>query len=275
MLFGGRPSSFPHLSAYLEEQKRRKRTQGGEFPWIGAGMILVIAGLLMGEKIPVLYWSSVGLIAAACGWFLYRFRHELVGANTAQKRRPREAEAVIKLLRMGMNNRRLHRDLGESSSILLDEAARQWCRVDSILKSTIWESDDLPAHYKTIRGQARVAADASMEEILILYRPYLLDSGNRRKVIDIVGEVMENLTKQKVNEPPVQVLEPARRIVESMAELSDRLDRQTAKVAADPLLRGSVGAEVAIRSVLGDLKNLEIAEQELQQSVGQPPNFEG
>jgi hypothetical protein len=168
-------------------------------------------------------------------------------------------------MRAAIRNRRLHRDVGEASIILIDEAARQWGRVQTNLMHPFWNASGLPMHYEAIRDQAGRAADGAMDEILSMLKPMLPLEGEKRPLVDFLGEAIEGLTKKgsKSDEPIPPMFEPTRQLTEKLHAMADELERITSRASVDPGTFAQRGAAPALDNALYEMRALSRAEQEL------------
>lgn len=283
MLFSGRPPQYPHLVTFLDHQRRNpKRGKGQGIPYGAIVSGVIIAALLVGDKIPLVKWLAMAVLIGVAGWFVYQSTQERPNKVDTETRLRREAQESGTLMRAALQHRRLHRDLGEPSLILLDEAGRQWARVQESLSHPFWGSDSLPVHYESVKEQSQRAAESGMNEVLALFRPLMPDAHVRRPVMDYVGEAIEGLAKKPGEAdqtlPPMYGL--ARDLVEQMRTMADELEKITSSAALDPATFQQHGAAPALEGAIHDLRNLRQAEQELQQAINSPPpvdrsRFEG
>lgn len=276
MLFSGRPPQYPNLVAFLDYQ-RRNPTRGPKagLP-IGAIVSCVLfAALLLGDRLPILKWVAMAVLIALAAYFVYQqnpLRSEAgtgKSAEAAESKLRRESAESGSLMRAALNHRRLHRDLGEPTLILLEEAGRQWARVQETLRHPFWSSSGLPVHYESIREQSVRAADSGMGEVLALFRPLLPDAHVRRPVMDFVGEAIEGVLKKPSDAD--QTLPPnydaARKVVERMQMLADELEKVTSSAAIDPSTFQERGAVPALDGAIRDIRSIGAAEQELRENA--------
>ncbi len=271
MLFSGRPPQYPHLVTYLDHLHRNPKRGAKQSVPVGAIVTGVLfAALILGDRLPILKWLAMAVLMAIAGWFVYQYTQGTGQREVdPESRLRREAHEAGELMRAALQHRRLHRDLGEPSLILLDEAGRQWSRVQASLAHPFWGSSGLPVHYESVRDQSARAADSAMDEILGLFRPLLPDAHIRRPVMDYVGEAIEGITKKGPSDetplPPAYGL--ARDLAEQMRTMADELERITASAALDPSTFDQKGARPALDGAIHDLQSLRQAEDELRQGL--------
>lgn len=266
-MLGGRPINYPNLSAFLEFQRRHPSGRNPKKP-LPVGVVIVGAlflGLLLGDQFAWICWISMAILVGLAGWFLYDFsKGSAAPDEAAVSALRRQSLEAGRRMRGALKNRRLHRDVGEPSLVLLDEAARQWGRVSTNLQHPFWNAAQLPMHYEAIRDQAARAADAAMDEVLALYMPLLPNEHERRPFTDVVGEALENFTRKGSSSEPIPpMFEPTRQLAEKLRSLADELERITARAAIDPDTFAKRHAGAALDSAIHEMQSLNRAEQEL------------
>jgi len=269
MLFANRPPQYPHLVTYLDHLRRAPKRDRQSFP-VGAVITVVFfAALIMGDRVPLLKWLAMALLLGLAAWYIYQYSQgRPLQAQEPETKLHREAQESGALMRAALQHNRLHRDLGEPTLILLDEAGRQWSRVEGSLGHPFWGSGALPVHYESVREQSARAAESAMNEILTLFLPLLPDTHVRRPVMDYVGEALETIAKRPKDEQPLPpAYGQARDLVERMRTLADELERITTSAALDPSTFEQKGAKPALDGAIHDLRNIRQAEDELRQGL--------
>lgn len=233
----------------------------------------LFVGLLLGDQFVWIRWISMAILVGLAAWFLFEFsRGSLNSEEPAVNALRQQSLEAGRRMRGALRNRRLHRDVGEPSLVLLDEASRQWGRVSTNLQHPFWNAANLPMHYESIRDQAGRAADQAMDEVLALYMPLLPHENEKRAFTDVVGEAIENFTKKggKSSEPIPPMFEPTRQLTERLRVMADELDRITSRAAVDPDTFSKRHAAAALDSAIHEMQALSRAEQE----IGEPVQIE-
>lgn len=276
MMKGG-PKQFPNLAAYVENATKPNPLNAGIF---FQGVLAVIGATS--------FITGVCLLLAAFGSRSWIFLVQEVfppfglavlcalGVVAAQRLVPRrppptplelEAKDVKLLLRKHLRDRRLHKAGPEAVTRLLEEAARQYLRIQSSLSGNFWRSAELPDPYKALRAKARVAADRVMDEMLVMLRPRLSETAKPQHWKDIVDEVAENLGLKSPDRGFVfpSDLEPAAKLAEGLRSLGNDLEQ--ASIRAITEVESATSAESSLRSCLSELQALNVAESELDDSL--------
>lgn len=180
--------------------------------------------------------------------------------------------------------RKLHKQLDPSMSQLLEAAAYHYSRIVAATSGKFWTSDQLPAHWRSVREQALAAAEQAMEELIMLGSTCMGEpETNRGKAIkeavedlvdfDIVvaiGELRDvaaaDWTKFSHHSPNTKhAFEPARDIAERLKKLADEIESRSEEVIKESGVRIPVESAVSsIDVVLSEMTSVSEAEEELQ-----------
>lgn len=271
-MFGGSGREFPHLVWYLDHvsqgQKSEERSVnplhaiiGGSLGWFTA----VNAGLLLGATYQATDALKVfGIVAGAIVATQWKRPKPL----PPEPRRIQAQEVALKM-RECIDRKRLHRDLDEGSLILLEECARHWARVQNAFSTGFWQNDALPVAYIAAKNHAMAAADQVMQDILILYRPYLPVKVRSREPLDYAQEAAEQFgfgTARRPHNLPV-AFAPARQLADKLSDLATEAEHISESNEILPGERAEIMNSQNIESSLGELRAIRMAEEELRQST--------
>jgi hypothetical protein len=276
MMKGG-PKQFPNLSTYLENATKPRAANAGVvvqaiLAATGSISFLTCASLALGEffahrfDLVALHVVQAVFFAGACA----------LGVVAAQKLIPRrvkptplqlEAREVNSLLKNHLRERRLHKAGPEAVTMLLEEAARQYLRIQASLASNFWRTAELPPQYAALREKARLASDRAMNETVVLLRPRLTEIVKPQHWKDVVDEVAENLGLKAPDRGFVfpGELEPARKLAEGLRGLANEVEQASIRAITD--IPNSNSADATLRSCLSELRALNEAESELDDSL--------
>jgi len=275
MLFEGNARDYPHLRAYLSETEKRRHGARQYPPFLRTPFLPFAVGglaLLLGLAVAVPVASQVflGCALALAGGYA-GFAIWFAARNAKPIGRDLQAETVetARTMHECLERRRLHRDIGEASMRLLEEASFQWVSLSRTLNGAGWSRSDLPEHFQRLREQALGAADAGMAEILELFRPALPSRVQSRPVSDFVEEAIEGFVFRGKRPPDFlpPTYAPARELIDRMRTLADQMETVTGEVEHSLTPEEAVSADAAIERCLATLDEIQRAEQELRQGL--------
>ncbi len=296
-MFAGRPRSskrFPNLADFLRRlvERRFSRIQRVS-NMVGCGLIGLaapLAALAFGVG-----FSSVGagLVAATLAVPLSVFAWYLVDKKLRTPRSPEEArrmeawKGASSLLTLEQQ-RKLHRQMDPSMSQLLEAGAYHYMRIDAALSANFWNSETVPAHWRSVRSQAIEAADQAMEELVMLALPcmgepqsdkgkvfkeavedlfemdFLMAIGNLKQ---IAGSDWTKYAHKSANAP--LAFTAARPIAERLKKLADQVEAKAGEAAVSTgTYADAITATDSIDVVLSEIAAVKQAEEELQQRIG-------
>ncbi len=178
-------------------------------------------------------------------------------------------EEAVALARQMMVSKRLHKDLDGSSAQLLEESARFWREIKAELDTPFWRNPELPAHWKNVRLQTSSAADAAMEEMLVLLRSSFHPADHHGWEVVVEDAIETFVTGPKLRKgdriPPG--FAEARQIADKLKTAAFQVRTAATEIAAEtgttPLLSSGAALDLAI----GDMRSLQEAEQELRRNL--------
>ena len=178
-----------------------------------------------------------------------------------------EAKQVNSLLSVHMRERRIHKAAPMGVVALLEETSRQYMRIQSTLSSSFWRDPALAPAYANLRDKARVAADRVMDEMVVILRPHIMEYTRPKHWRDVVDEVAENMGFKTPDTGYVfpEDLEPVRHLAEGLHSLANEVEQASIRGAAES--PGIPTANSALRSCLSDLRSLNEAESELDETL--------
>jgi hypothetical protein len=273
----GGSKQYPNLSGYLEMATKPVPINAGT----AIQAILAVAGsgsLIAGTGVALagLGHMSWGVLIAECAPLFAVPLGCALGAVSVQKlvpKRPKpsalelEAREVNVLLKKHLKERRLHKAAPEAVTALLEELSRQYLRVQTTLSTNFWRTTDLPQPYVALRDKAKVASDRAMNEAVVLLRPRMSEVVKPQDWREVVDEVAENLGFKVPDRGYVfpADIEPVRNLAEGLRNLANEVEQ--ASIRAITELPNSSSAEASLRSCLTELRALNDAESELDDSL--------
>lgn len=207
--------------------------------------------------------------------------------RTANDARIEEAyEAMGRYVKLAQN-RRLHKDLDPAIGQILEACAIHHERAHTALTSSFWNNPNLEGHWAALRSQCLQALDEAMCEALVLGQTCIgkaPDKARSNKVAEIIEDFadldiidaldgLKVLTgKGKIDPFAYQspnsrvVFGPIRDIAERLQKLADEVERHSQRAIRGSRLSNVGAGSASIDLILGEMKSIESAEQELSQS---------
>ncbi len=246
-----RQPKFPHLEAFLEAKEIAYREPGiaplsaaiGLFSALGWGGFAV--SLVLGGPAWLTFGCIAGMgigIATALGLF---FAHRNARKN-AMPDIVRESEPAMATLFQMKRNRRLERGMGPGVGELLDQGARHWVEVQQVLNMGVWTQVDAESVWAGARLRALSAVDAAMLRLVSMV---------------VRGSMLSSEFLAPALDPAVQLVNEMREMSNQVKLLSDKLNIESPLHAVDP-------AANELRQTLGELKQLEKAQEEVNRLGG-------
>lgn len=226
-------------------------------PLTAAAVLMTLGGLIGHVSIllplSLVFWVlALPVVAAAIGLSMWEKRNSKPPLTPLE----REAAETEKFLIGHMRVHRLNRCMAKPVAILLDEAARSWWRIRC--------APDASGAYGEAVLRAKTAADEAMLEVMVNVRPLVREPSvsNWR---DVVAEVAQWAGVEVVSGEAVtpSELAPARRVVEDLRDLAERLESlaRANGQTFEPRLTNRLD------EALSELRNLQDAEEELRQNL--------
>lgn len=280
MFFSGKSKQLPNLAEYLTYAIQHPPDAGTNLGIVG-GVVGGVGGL-MGGLLGVL--GAIGLLTQSglvIGIVLLNLLAWLVVLGfwmenrrkaqpiTEEERIRQQSHKVAIVMGQSMNRRRLHKELPTTASALLEHSAKHWSRTVATLSGPFWTSDALPAHWKAVREQSMAAVNTGMSELLIILAPTFKPDPRRAHWQDMVEDVMEEYVTgpRGTTEEGLPVgYDQARDIAEKLKLVSSAVEKASREVVQDESVMASYRSSAALDMALGELKNIQEAEQELRTS---------
>lgn len=194
---------------------------------------------------------------------------------------------ATKLLHL-VNSNKLHRHLDPVAGELLERAAFEKCRIDSILEGPEWQRSKSSSPLAGIKEQASKSSEIALREIMVLCAT-CIGEPTRTPGSDfqnIVNDVMEmdlaealrgfkefgkgDWTKWSYQSPNRNmIVEPASQILRRLQALADSLEKRTGEMMTRKSSEGESHTVQSIDLVLAELSHLEQAEVELDQQLNE------
>lgn len=278
MLFTGRSKPLPHLAEYLDHAIRDRPSNFSDVHWALAGLGFAAGGVtwavatLFGGEAATwqVFASAVGLwwIGAGGFWVWKRSNTPMTEEATAQQRLRLEAYQIVRRLHASKEKRRLHRDLSDSVSSLLEECARSWARAHEALESAFWRNPNLPLHWQSLRDHAGVAVDQAMREVLVILSNAVPEEPGKWRIDEVVEEFLGKkvFAGQAGEDRMPMTFDPARQLAEKLKMLASEVESATRDVAKDEAIASQFSSGPALDLCLGELRQIQQAEEELRQN---------
>lgn len=237
------------------------------------------------------FWTIVALIAGLSfyGSMFRAWLKRKMTPTTSSQRWRAQVFAAIDQYQAVRGNRRLAKCLDPVAGQVMEAAASCWMQIRAILNGTLWSADRLTDHQAQIRAEALEAADAAMDEIVVLCANCLGEPKKTRAdeaknlVSDLqdlrLGDAMERLGRIATSDDPAfthqspnlaAVFPTIRTLAEKLHQLSNEVNRMAHQAAVpNEIGLNSVGLN-RIDSLIQNLQAQRIAEQELQADPDDP-----
>ncbi len=287
---------FPYFVGFLghrAERPRTKRLTQALVVGIFFKVSVSACGFAVGLPLSRGAYPLGGLIGLAIGYvvgFLISCLFNVMARRPSPDEDPKPLLAwqAAKQYRALDAQNRLHKWVDPAAIELLEAAAYHWTRVVSALDSPFWTSKTLPTHWQAVRDHSLAAAEAAMDDLLILAQACIGQPAKDRKselkgvfegLIDLdIADALQGLKaiagsdwqRYAFHSPNSRVVfEAGRQVAERLKLLGDEVERM-AQQAAIETTGAQVGAPQSIDVVLTELKAVQQAEDELrQQTQGQ------
>ena len=270
-MFSGR-KRCPSLAEFLDDFISRYPVaplfwQGVTASALGIGATIV-SGSLMANHLGILPLTIAGLLGGL-GVGLWGAKQLIKPPPSTQDlQRQRDAYNVATALATLIARNRIHRDMDPGSLALFEEAARLWLRIKASLASASLTDPHLAPTYIAVRDRIALAANEAMVEMLLAYRLDIATQPSNWSPLEIVDEALDGfgIRKSFDSRQPPPAFYGARYIAEKLQVLAD----ETEALARDRLSmpQTSVNPSRSIDAVLGELRSIRQAEDELRQDVG-------
>lgn len=279
MLFSGRSKPLPHLLEYLDHAIRERPANPLELPWALAalgvaagGVTWAVASLVGGQPATWQVFAAAGglwWIGAGVFWFRKRSTEPLSQEATTRQRLRMEAYQIVRRLHASKEKRRLHRDLSDSVSSLLEECARSWSRAHQALESAFWRNANLPLHWQSLRDHASTAVDQTMDEVLVILSNAVPEEPGKWRIDEVVEEVLGKrvFSGHEIDDRMPMTFDPARELAQKLMMLAAEIERATRDVAKDEAIASQFSSGSALDLCLGELRQIQQAESELRQNL--------
>lgn len=285
MFFSGKSKPYPNLSEFLNqaivrspyaEQDARlytRATVGG----FGVGVVALALAVLVNPVVGVL--AALPMLGGVGIWTAFGFRRNRLAKSVDDERRF-QAFGVVQQFHASLHRRRLHKELDPVAGQLLEACAFYYQKIQASLTGSAWNAAG--THRNALRTQILAAADAAMEQALILCsscfgRPRGKDKDDwRDKIEDLIDldivDAVEGLTGYKMGDearnvyrsPHLQQIFP---YVREIAEKIKLLATETEEMASSQTAGQPTGIEgtSSIDLVLSEMRSVQQAEAELDQ----------
>lgn len=280
---------FPYASGFLT-RILQERAYARDRALRAAGMPLVALGAAaIGIAVGFAVSLPLALVAAGIGFAAGSgiLEKKIRTPRDADEARRFEAWAAAGEMRTLDSQRRLYKNIDPVAMQLMEAAAFHWTRVISATEGAYWSSPNLPAHWQAVRSQAIAAADAAMEELVLLCHTCMGTPQRDRKTdlkdvfedfIELdIGDALQGLRQltkadwqDYAHRSPnaAIILEPGKQIAERLRDLADEVESMSSQVLAEEPGRSASSAITSLDVVLSEMRTVRQAETELHQQQG-------
>lgn len=271
MASGSRSKKLPQLADYVRAQPAIPSMSGWEAFGCLSSLGLVAAGIWMIRSgNPGWGWGTVAFgfpgMPIMGSWLSKHFGRP----RTEDQVRTQEARQVIQKLRGYLDGGRLHRHLEPVAAALLEQGARNWCRIRETLGGDAWTDPQLPQHWKDIRSQSLSAADRAMEDQILLLRSSIKSQPRaddwQIAFTEFLNELLGRPSEAEDVRFPVE-FEPAREIGSKLGRLASEVEEASKRLLTDGFAQNKYSSGRSIDAVLGELRAIQEAESELGQET--------
>ena len=279
MLFNRDAKKHPHLSDFMDHAVRNKPHNPVAWPWplfllgFAAGGIAWAVVSILGHTAaePEVFASALGMWWLGTGGYWVWRRSKVLEQNdlSAQDRLRLEAYEIVKRLHASKDKHRLHRDLSDPVSSLLEECARSWSRAMEALEGPFWTNVNLPLHWQSLRAQALLAVEQGMNEVLVILSAAVPEEPGKWRFDEVVEEVLGKKVfagSSKDDHIPM-TYEPARELAGKLKRLAAEVESATRDVAKDEAIAAQFSSGSALDLCVGELRQIQQAEDELRQGL--------
>jgi hypothetical protein len=253
---------------------------------LGLGAFIACGMFLSTVMSPFLAWaatSTIGLpILISALMFIDK---RLTAPKTAEAKRRAEAVGVMKNFKSAIDRRRLGKELDPVVGQLLEACSIHHQRIKVALENSVWTAEEVGPQRAALRNQIATAADAAMDEAVILSRDCLGKPGkdNWKDAVedaldlDLV-DVLQSLTGMKFDDkggrvhrsPHARIVfRPLRDIAEKLKMTAGEVERMTHEFYVRAPATGAIGASASsLDLVLIEMQQMRQAEEELNQQQG-------
>lgn len=194
-----------------------------------------------------------------------------------------QAGAARKALRTLDGERKLVKWLDPVAGQMLDAGGYHWARVTAVLSGPFWNRSDLGGHWSSLKIRSHRAAELAMAELTMLAgscvgEPKRSRDSDWKAVMEDVEsldfrEIMIGVARMAGTDPKeyrfqsprsAEVFQTCYDLVERLRKLADMLDREAQEAMITGAIPSGSYASESIDSILGDLRALRQAEEELQ-----------
>lgn len=282
----GKSDRYPVFAAYVTDALAKNKTSDTH-PVTCFGCAVGLAGVaiatflltkIMATAMAFVMGSVIGLpLLFAFVWWLDQ--HMNTPKNEEQKRK-KELSDALSQFSGPIDRRRLHKELDPVAGQLMEACAFYYQKAQVSLAGSAWTSD-AGGHRQALRDQISKALDDAMFEALLLAKPCLgkpskdnwKDKLEDALDLDVI-DTLQSLTGFKMSDdlrgmhrsPHIRIaFEPLRQIAEKLKLLSAEVEKMTLEASRESVIPGLSGPASSIDLVLGELRSVRQAEDELNQ----------
>lgn len=284
---------LPTFTDYLNREihhspavKRMAAKAAGASMSLFAGAIAGSLVLAFGQGFGLAFVIGLGVFGIGQVIVALLHRRRLLQRKPNDVRVEEAYEAMGKYAKLAQS-RRLHKDLDPAIGQILEACAIHYERAKTALSSSFWNNPSLEGHWAALRAQCLQALDEAMFEALVLGQSCMgkaPDRARSNKVAEIIEdfadlEIIDALDGLKVltgkgkldpfayQSPNTRVVfGPIREIAERLQTLADEVEKHSQRAIQDSRLSNVGTGSASIDLILGEMKSIESAEQELRQS---------
>lgn len=263
-----------YLADYLSRASKRLLTVARDKIALGIGWFAGFCALAFAmdgnhSQPSAALFASIAVLGGA--YFIIRAFLATNIKDADQALRSRTARTSRHMLN-AIEKRTLHRDLGDPTVVVLEECARQWSRINLTLNNPYWSSPTLNIPYRNARDNALSSAEYCMTDLILLFEQHYVRGARERKPGEWLDDVLAEFAL-KAPRPSHFVpvgFDRAREMADHLRQLADKVDEMsiaaTSNFSANQQMTASSSA---MEHALSELKQLQVAEEELRQNLGE------
>ena len=270
-MFAPKSRQLTQFESYLATRRRFHRPKSAKLEngiaALGAGALSVFLELSAAHDA-----AFVAVLAATCAFFGYKwFKSPPLPAPTPNDAVLEQADAVANKMAGLASSRQLHRSLHPGIAATLNECAGFWRRIEDVCRQKIWDEPEMGPHWKSAKDEWRSAADFAMAEALVLADGSLTMAASRSRAEEIVEDVLDTFVYKRPrasDEPLPTSFAPLRDLAEKLRAVTVEVEGAARRAAAEGPAGTAPDASRRLEDVLGKLRAIQQAEEELRQDVG-------
>ena len=289
--------AYPNFAAYLDNSQEPESLKRRDFAMATGCLATVSAGLIGAVCFGALIGSAVnvgagilgaiiggGVTTLAMAWWMHRKVQAAGNPKSDRERLDLESHAAAHEFKVLDGQKKLLKSLDPVAAQLLEAGAYHWNRIRETLGGSHWRSENLPAHWHSLRERALDASHVAMAELSIMCATCTGEP--RREKKDDLQSVFEDFADLDIQDAlrglakiaaasddpyrfttprAKELFEPAKEIAERLKSLADQVERADLKATQEVSMPKGALATDTIDVLLGEFRAVQQAESELHE----------